>query len=282
MGLESVNSVISRVSVLREVDSVVDLTRGWLQLRIVIVLGFYGRSDADELAKVLGERKKAILDALRKLKMKGLVVDADSGRYVVLSDEGRKLYETLVGIISSAVSGRNSEGALPLIEDVHRDLTTSFYLYEVIIALGTSRKYELPLDTLASIVKLSPEVLDDYLKPYADGSLKLFKRYVVGSKMSLRRGRKVVYRLSDDGLKVYRRLPDYMKYRSDWKALILRYITRSGHPKIVLKRISLMLSLGSAAVALITTLLPVGLSLLVIMSWVLVISFIALLTELTY
>ncbi|MEM4519596.1 MAG: hypothetical protein QXD94_04080, partial [Sulfolobales archaeon] len=96
------------------------------------------------------------------------------------------------------------------------------------------------------------------------------------------KGRKIIYRLSDDGLKVYHRLPDYVKYRNDWKASILRALTRSGHPRIVLKRISLTLSLGSAFIALTAVFLPPNLSLILIMTWVLIISFIALITETTF
>lgn len=267
---------------LREVDSVIDLTRGWLQFRILIALGFLKRLDVDDLTKLLSERKKAVLDALRKLRLKGLVVDGDGGRYVELSSSGKELYEMVLGLVSGELTifGR-SLGVPNISDDLHRDLIKSVYLYDVIVALGTAKNHELPLNTLASIVKLSPEVLDDYVKPYSESELKLFKRYSAGGKL-LGRGKKIIYRLSDEGLKVYHRLPDYVKYRNDWKASILRTLTRSGHPRIVLKRISLILSLGSAFVALMAVLITPSHSLILIMTWVLIISFIALITEMTF
>ncbi|MEM1898728.1 MAG: hypothetical protein QXD36_06525 [Sulfolobales archaeon] len=282
MSLRSINDILQRVSVLREVDSVIDLTRGWLQFRILIALGFLGKVDADGLAKLLGERKKAVLDALRKLRLKNLIIDGDGGRYVELSSDGRELYEMVLGLVSGdlAVTG-NGLRASSVTDDIHRDLIRSVYLYDVIVALGTAKNHELPLNALASIVKLSSEVLDDYIRPYSEGGLKLFKRYSVSSKL-LGKGRKIIYRLSDEGLKVYHRLPDYVKYRNDWKASILRALTRSGHPRIVLKRISLTLSLGSAFIALTAAFLPTNLSLILIMTWVLIISFIALITETTF
>ncbi|MCS7108959.1 MAG: hypothetical protein NZ911_06150 [Sulfolobales archaeon] len=281
MSLGSINDILQRVGVLREVDSVIDLTRGWLQFRILIALGFLGSSDPDGLAKLLGERKKAVLDALRKLKLKDLITDVEGGRYVSLSESGKELYNMVVGLVSGdSVRGRGGL-RFPISEDIHRDLAKSIYLYDVIVALGTSRKHELSLNTLASIVKLSPEVLDDYVKPYAEGDLKLFKRYSASGKL-FSRGKKLVYRLSDEGLKVYHRLPDYVKYRNDWKASILRRLTRSGHPRIVLKRISLILSLGSAFIALTAVLLPPYLSLIMVLTWVLIISFVALITEMTF
>ncbi len=282
MGLESINEALQRLNTLREVDSVIDLSRGWLQLRIVVVLGYLKKLDVDGLAKLLGERKKAVLDALRKLRLKALITEVDEGMYLALSDEGRNLYSSILSIIvGTPVTSSENVSTLSIAEDLHRYLTRSFYLYEAIIALGTSRKYELPINTLASIVKLSPEVLDDYLKPYAENRSRVFKR-LTPSRGFLTRAKGITYRLDDEGVKIYHRLPDYVKYKNDLKASILRTITLSGHPRIVLKRLSLMFSLGSAVIAITTTFLPVSLSLIITLTWVLMISFLALIIEMTY
>jgi DNA-binding MarR family transcriptional regulator len=90
-----------------------------------------------------------------------------------------------------------------------RDIIRFSYLYDVLVALGSSRGYELPLSTLASVTGLSPATLEDYLRPYVEEEPKLFKRVVRSGRLG---GRRVFYRLADSGLKVYHRLPEYVKY----------------------------------------------------------------------
>ncbi|MCX8185479.1 MAG: hypothetical protein N3E43_06990, partial [Sulfolobales archaeon] len=237
---------LSRASILREVDSYVDIARGWLQLRILLVLGESGSCSVDELVSKLGERRKAILDALRKMRSKGLVSAEDNPS---LTELGSRVFEQLYSVLTC--SSFSSPVALKsLVYDVPRDLARLFYLYEVLVALGTSKKYELPLSALCYVTKLKPETLEDYLKPYGGEELKLLKRVLKNRKFFFFSRKAVCYRLTDDGVKVFHRLPDYVKYRSSFGARLLSLATKSGHPKVILKRVSLILSLGSTAATL--------------------------------
>jgi DNA-binding MarR family transcriptional regulator len=64
---------ITQRSIFREVDAAVDFARGWLQLRMLLTVGYLGRCSVDRLVEVLGGRREAVLDSLRKMRAKGLV-----------------------------------------------------------------------------------------------------------------------------------------------------------------------------------------------------------------
>lgn len=272
-----VDDLLARASALREVDSYVDIARGWLQLRILMVLGGRGRCSIDELVATLGERRKAVLDALRKMRTKGLVSAEDPPS---LTDLGLRVYERLAEVL--ACSGVDGAAApRPTVYDIPRDLARLFYLYEVLVALGTSKSYELPLSTLCYITKLKPETLEDYLRPYCGEPLRLLKRLVKPRRLLLLTRRVVAYRLTDEGVKVFHRLPDYVRYRGSLGARVLSLLTKSGHPKVILKRVSLILSLGSAAATLLAAALPAPLSLVAVLTWVLFVSFLSLVIEIS-
>jgi len=269
--------LLNSVSALREVDAAVDFARGWLQLRILLTVGYLGRCTVDRLVEVLGERRKAVLDSLRKMRAKGLI---EGEGELSLTEEGRRVYSTLLSALGS--SGRVSAGtALPraAVQDIPRDVIRFSYLYDVLVALGTSRGYELSLSTLASVTRLSPATLEDYLRPYVEDEPRLFKRVLRVSRLA---GRRVFYRLTDEGLKVYHRLPEYVKYRGSLAASVLRALTRSGHPRIVLKRVALALALGSATTSALVAVLTPPASVVVALTWVLAVSLLALLVEVTY
>ncbi len=287
MTVELFDEVLRRINTLRELDSAIDIARGWLQFRILLALGFYGGADAGDLARILGERRKAVLDALRKMKNKGLI--ENGGSKVVLSNRGLDLYKMIASIIGldhsigvvHPIPRKDKWRNNRIIHDIPRDLSRSFYLYDAIIALGSSKNYELSLSTLSSISRISPEVLDDYLKTYASPPFRLLRRSIRSHGVLFKR-REIFYRLTENGLKVYHKLPDYVKYRNHVGARLLRIISRSGHPRMVLKRASFIMSIGSALTMILSALLDGAFSILIMASWIFFISFLALLIELTY
>jgi len=269
--------LLNSVSALREVDAAVDFARGWLQLRILLTVGYLGKCTVDRLVEVLGERRKAVLDSLRKMRAKGLI---EGEGELSLTEEGRRVYNTLLSALGSS-RGASAGTVLSraAVQDIPRDVIRFSYLYDVLVALGTSRGYELPLSTLASVTRLSPATLEDYLRPYVEDEPRLFKRVTRVGKLA---GRRVFYRLTDEGLKVYHRLPEYVKYRGSLAASVLRALTRSGHPRIALKRIALALALGSATTSALVAVLVPPASVVVALTWVLAVSLLALLVEVTY
>ncbi len=279
----NIDDLIEAARVLRKIDSVVDMARGWTQLRTLLVVGHRGKATVDDLVRMLGERRKTILDSLRKMRVKGLIIEING--FLRLSEKGKEVYNLLSTILKSGMGwGQRIERSqtAAIVYDIPRNLTRAFYLYDAIIAIGSSPKNELPLETLAYIVKLSPSIIDDYLKPFANGENALFRRVIKGRSLFFFRKRKVFYRLTKEGLKVFYRLPAYLKYKNNKAAKLFRIITRTGHPRVVIKRTALIISMGSVIVMTLNILLPPLLAILTLSAWILVLSFFALLIEFTY
>lgn len=279
----SINDLIEVARILRKVDSAVDIARGWTQLRILLIVGHRGRASVNELVQVLKERRKTILDSLRKMKIKGLILETDG--YIVPSEKGREIYALLSTILTSNIGLRSEverTQTAAVVYDIPRNLTRAFYLYDAIIAIGSSPKNELPLETLAYMVKLSPSIIDDYLKPFAQGENALFRRVIKERSFLFFKKRRVFYELTKEGLKVFYRLPAYLKYKNNKAAKLFRMITRTGHPRVVIKRMALIISMGSVIVMALNILLPPLLTVLTLSAWILLLSFFAVLIEFTY
>lgn len=274
----SVNRVlIDRINMLREIDSVIDLARGWLQIRLLLAIGERGVS-VDALSATLGQPRKTILDALRKMRLKGLV--EESKGYYRLAERGLNLYRMLVSLASPTHKPASRGIQHVSVYDILSSLTRHIYLYEALVALGSSPRYEMTLEELASVVRLSPRQLDEYLSVYSNGSLRLLERSLKRCGV-LRNRTCVYYRIGRDGKKILYRLPEYMRVKRSWATRILVKLTRALHPRLVLKRLTLLLSIGSAISMSLVILFP-RLGVLILGSWVLFISFLALLIGKSY
>ncbi|BEP18207.1 HTH-type transcriptional activator ArnR [Pyrofollis japonicus] len=277
-----VEMLIERIDSIRELDSVIDLARGWLQIRILILLGA-GEATVDSLMTRLSQPRKTILDALRKMRQKGLV--EDNKGYYRLTEKGQRLFRIILGLNSNGLNSPSTvrcrsttDGATPY--DIIAKTTRYLYLYEALMALGSSPSMELSIETLSSILRLSPRQLDDYLSVYANGALKILKRSIKQCGV-LRKRTCVYYRLNNNGLKILHKLPEYTRIKRSLSNRILVKITRTLHPRLVLKRITIALSVGSA-IAMLLVLFKPELGVIILGSWVLFISFISLLIAKSY
>jgi len=270
---------------LAEIDSVVDIGRARVQLEILLKLGENDEGlTSREIAEKTGYRRKTVLDALRKLIGKGLVTHEDD--VYKLTSEGINLYRGLLEVLdipTQHLKYAPTHKMQPL--EFARDIATYDFLNDAIIALGAAKNNELPLTILSEIAGISPQRMEDYLEKFTKGRVKLFKRYIKKPWLSrlLGRGRGVVYyRLTSEGLKAYYRLPHYLKMKHNTAAKILQYIARSGHPKLVLKRLALIMAIGSSIAMSLAIFLKNTGSVLILGAWSLLVSFIALLIELAY
>ncbi len=275
----SIDLILDRISALRRVDQVIDLSRGWLQLRILITIGDSGAS-IDEVVRKLGIPRKTLFDSLRKMKSKGLVelVDGD----IKLTDRGVEVYNILRSIASSNQLATPARVSPSLSTHEVLSLVTRYvYLYEVLVALGSSPRYELSLDSLSSIVRISSRQLDEHLSIYTKLEPRLFQRVVRQRRIGFFQKSKVYYRLTREGAKVLHRLPDYIRYKRSLSSRILVSITRTLHPRLVLKRLVLILSVGSAVFMTIAAFVP-ELGSLVLGAWLVVLSFLSVLVIQSY
>jgi len=255
--LEPIKNGVKR---LREIDSKIDFARSQLQLDIVLELALARKPlTADEIARFIGYRKKAVLDAIRKLEHKGLVRRVGSnGMLFELTDEGKRLLEDLFDLLG--VSGLNSVARKAHARgradarDLQKVVQPSYYLAKMVIAIGSSRKGYLSMKELASVVGLSQERLQSYMEPYmsATAEVKLFKKikkpvrfeqlYKILRSFGIRVSTVSSYvTLTDDGRLLYYRLPVYVKLKHNFAAKLVVKLFGSYAERLVLKKFSILI-----------------------------------------
>jgi len=199
-----------RLMLLRELDETIDFAKSVIQLDAVLALYHAeGGLTLDALCERIGERRKAVLDALRKLEMKGLVAREARGGDVVLklSEKGLDYARKLVEFLSPApdTMKRQPDFDAKLRRSFLIDgLVEAHYLYRAIVALGSSESRVLSLEELAKAMGLSPERAKSYLDVFCLPPKRVFRRIQ-------KPGRGTFYKLEDEGLKIYYKLPDYRR-----------------------------------------------------------------------
>ena len=142
---------------IRELDSIIDFSRATLQLHIVLVLSRYRHGlTADDIAFKTGFRRKTVLDTLRKLEIKGLVVRRDD--LYLLSDIGVKYLEQLEKLLKVKKAERSSEKDL---REVACKLVFYGTLRDLIVLLGRSKG--LTLEKMSHILGVSPKKVRNYI-----------------------------------------------------------------------------------------------------------------------
>lgn len=273
----------AKLEKLREFDSLIDFSKSRLQLDIVLLLASSQEPlSIDEIVRSLGQRKKPILDAMRKLELKGIVRRVDDREKIYeLSELGRQLIEDLLTILTAGnlkeVLREYRRYGKVAARDLTKLLIPVSYLYEVLVALGTARKNELSLNALSRITGISGQRLMVYLDPYSDPKsetrlLKKVRRETISTKIrnilfSTKRT-EVFYRLTNLGLETFYRLPMYVKFKNNPIAVKLSRIFGSWSPRYVLYRLSLInIILGSILTA--AMLLAPNIAIIATIIWIL-------------
>jgi predicted transcriptional regulator len=262
----------NRLHVLRELDSVIDFARGLLQLRIVLCLGLKGSLATRDIALILGERYKSVADAIRKLVVKGIVVkESDGGLDLYrLSDTGLEFYRKLQSVLGDGGRRILRSERRELIHDIASEMTRYVHLMDALIAVATSRNGELSLADIADAMKLSIDRARTYIEMFSDkrSGVKLFKKVEKESRIlkTLSRVLKIfginmkytliAYSVTEEGLSVFYRQPYYLKYKKSLACKIVTKLFGSAHPRLVLKRMSLILLLVTVVIALIAIAIP--------------------------
>ncbi len=249
------NEIQLKLEKIREFDSLIDFARSSLQLDIVLYLASSKAPlSAADIAKALGQRKKPILDALRKLEMKGLVKRAGAREDLYeLTELGRNTIDDLMivlgfGDMKQMLKNVHRRYGKIRARDMIRVVVPVNYLHEVLVALGTSRSSELPLSTLSRIVGISEQRLSMYLEPYVNpkSEIRLFKKIRRETwKAKIRnvlfgtRHTEIFYRLTSLGQETFYRLTTYTKIKSNTLLRCLVKFFGNYSPKYVIRKISL-------------------------------------------
>ena len=198
-----------RINQLRSIDKLVDISKSTIQIDIMLSLMKGGKSSA-EIAREIGQRRKAVTDAMRKLRLKGLVdevFDETNGRTsrYMLTTSGLNCLTTLLELTGSERRLHDEDldeneypkkasldtGALLMDVDIHANRTafaagqsndvSSFLmtsvLSEMILLLGTSRGYVKSRKNIAQAIGLGEQRTESYLDVYLAGTPKLFRKY---------------------------------------------------------------------------------------------------------
>jgi len=269
------------LELLRELDSEIDFARGVLQLKILLEVSRVSSGlSVKEISSRIGQRYRAVVDALRKLEAKGLVVrdGAEGSPIFKLSEKGYEFCKKLEYISSRGaqpVFGVSQVKVKP--QDFALDAARMGYVQDALVAIGTSRRGEASLKTVAQAMGLSVQRAQSYIEQYSskDSPLRLFKPVVrlndeegwlsrLVRSLLKRFGLKLnsegrtVYTLTDEGWAAFYRLPVYTKYSNSLGVKILRKLFGNAHPRItarkLLRTVSAMNILSAvAAVALMQT-----------------------------
>ncbi len=266
-------NALSKLQLLRELDSIVDFARGYVQLKVMMTLSSGEPLSAKDIGLAVSEKRKTVIDALRKLVDKGLVMKEESSGEVLyrLSELGREYLNKLNDVLERAHKDLSDDinSRSPLANTAHdiaSNIAKYVYLMDALIAIATSRRRELSLIDVADAMKLSPDRAQSYIEMYAEknSNAKLFTRIERRSK-SLELLAKVlrrlgltvrinlsVYRITDDGLTVFYKLPYYIKYKRGIIVKVIAKIFGSAHPRLVLKKAMLYLGLVTIATGLLS------------------------------
>ncbi len=214
MGSGILQGLWPRIEKLRAIDEVIDFSRSVIQLRLFICLGLSRNGvTVDALVDTLGERRKAITDAIRKMRLKGLVATNEHG-VVTLTDRG-KIYFSMLEDVLSVDNGRQrirlcTDSSALNIETMARTLVVSKYLLAAVLKLGSSRNRQAPIRKLAKVMGLSQDRARSYLDMYVPVIF-----YKVRNRTfrlsSLRTRNETFYGLTFTGFKLYKRLCNYIR-----------------------------------------------------------------------
>jgi len=248
----------------------IDLSKSTLQLDILLAINNRGEASPADIASAIGQRRKAVTDALRKLRNKGLVEATSEGSKTStyrLTENGKECISMLcrfiageksghaVGTAKGETQGRQQAKPAPPNEgvDVQRkigtDLPLAAVLSRVLFALGMAKGNCLSLKSLSDIMGLSHQRTESYLEAFMNWEQKLFRRYMdepgwvkALRRLGLRAGTKrlePVYALTQEGLQQFYRLPSYMRLKRSLAYRVLSRITATPDPHGIFRRIGL-------------------------------------------
>ncbi len=264
MGLTK--KALRKLTLLKQLDNTIDFSRSAIQLEIVMALTAAGHPlTATALSEKLGERRKAILDALRKLENKGIVEKRLGPREIeyTLSKGGREYALKLLAVLGdeddtgTEEKQEASHATIARKELLAGSLLESRYLYKAILYLAHAPGHTLPLKTLARLMNLSPERAKSYLDLFSLPPNRIFRRI-----SHPRRG--IYYRLEEEGLKLYHRMPEHLRGKKNplyrlMLGLEARLSTRTARAllaslTLVAQAVFTTLATGSPTLALATSL----------------------------
>ncbi|HEW63599.1 hypothetical protein [Fervidicoccus fontis] len=210
------SSIEEKLRTLKRLDGVIDFSKSSVQIEIVFLFLIYGRDlTPTEISESANERRKAVLDALRKLQLKGIVKkvgEKDREPLYGLSEEGKKYSEELLralGLEGFKLASRVSEEeSIRERLIVQKKIIEANYIYNAICYLATSKDQTLSLKTISRLLNLSEERAKEYLDIYSRPPERLFRKIIKPDT------RETYYKLEKEGLSIFYRTQNYLSFKN--------------------------------------------------------------------
>jgi len=240
---------VEKINQLKQVDQLVDISKSTLQLDILLSLSEESEYTVSDLVSMLGQRRKAITDALRKLRNKGLIEQSIDGKHYKLTESGARCIDMLMDFLG--VVPRS--GGYNKVQDrqdhvVVEALSSISIASQIIMTMGTSKGYRMTLKEIARSIGLSPQRAQSYLDLYLEREPKLFKKYMdealsskILSKFGMPKKYETYYALTQEGLQQFYKLPLYTKLKQSLAYRILSRVTGTANPRSIFRRLNFLL-----------------------------------------
>ncbi|MCD6301315.1 MAG: hypothetical protein J7L82_04515 [Staphylothermus sp.] len=188
-------SLAEKIQLLRRIDSIIDFNRATAQLRILIALNNEERT-IDEIVMSTGLKRKTVLDAVRKLEIKGLV--EKQGNRCKLTELGRNIYNALLNVAGEDPKNIPAKPSLrTTYYEIYDQLLNVVYMLRAVQILGDAGNKPLSLKELAKKINVSQATLNDHISKFVSGNVKIFEKIY-----DIERNRACL-RLTELGLKIY-------------------------------------------------------------------------------
>lgn len=197
----------SRLVLLKHLDSVIDFSRATNQLELILFLYSARRPvSIDEIASTLGYSKKAVLDSLRKLERKELVIKEKDEKEVVvsLSSKGTDFVSKIFELLKP-ITAMESALAVSVRLNLAKEVLTGVNLYKVIVYAGLVKPgYPVTVNEIEKALGITKNELEVLLNSFTQPPAKLFK--------IIRTNEKEAIMLDKQGLEILKRTAHYKAY----------------------------------------------------------------------
>ncbi|AKA72581.1 MarR family transcriptional regulator [Saccharolobus solfataricus] len=225
--------------VLRELDSIVDFARAKLQWDILFFINSRGPSSISEIAEGTNNSKKAVIDAIRKLVEKELIIKVKYDVYD-LSEKGKQVLNKLNYFTSHTVSTQKGvDGDNNVLSNNADNPSQNYYLLEL-IKMSLLNNGTLPIDKVSRELGISKQTVKYYLELFM--RKKIFKK--VNKKSLLGKSVQTVV-LTSEGRKIAYKVPSLIKIRNNLFLRLLLKITFSISYESALMKLMVFFALSS-------------------------------------
>lgn len=208
MSSEASSSYLGKLLVLKELDSIIDFARASNQLALILRLYTSGKPmSTDELARDLVDTKKSILDSIRKLERKNLVLKVENNGklYVELSEEGRRFVSRLLELIKPTYSEDSNVLDVPVRLNIVKEIVVSFNVLRLLVRIGLVPPYSMRIEDAKKYIGDS-RIFEVIVKSFTRNPTRLFR--IVNSN-----GVQVIS-LDKAGVDLLKKTPYYQAYSS--------------------------------------------------------------------